>query len=112
MTKIMEVAPGALSPAKQLEICNAINAAVVADKTVTMDSVSKGDSILITGAFPGWYGVRVITARGWEIDGITRHDKAPTQELGKDDYVIRTYYPLDTKVDIIYKPDALQETIA
>jgi hypothetical protein len=86
-----------MPPEKVLEITNAINAAIVAGKTVTLDDGTL--SIQVAGAIPGWgmltgvfcisnepesrYIVKIIDAKG---------------------QIIRAYFPEEKHVDIIHNP--------
>ena len=94
----MEVSCGALAPEKQLEICNTINVALVAGKTVTIDRIPAGVTTQIVGAYPDSWGVSVLKRGNWKDP-----DTAPVIRLD-DAYVIRAYFPTDDKVDVIYNP--------
>jgi hypothetical protein len=94
----MEVSYGVLPPGKQLEICNAVNAALVAGKTVTVDHIPAGFTTQIAGAYPDSCGVSVLKHKDWKDADI-----APVIRLN-DAYIIRAYFPADSNVDVIYNP--------
>ena len=55
-----------IAPEKQVELCNAINVAIAADKIVTID-VSES-SVQIAGAFPNDIGVILVMSYNWHQD--------------------------------------------
>jgi len=87
-----------LSPEKQLEICNAINAAVVAGKTVTADRTDTAHANQLAGAFPNCGEVCLILHLNW-----CYRDCVPMMRLDNK-HAIRAYFPTDVVADIIYNP--------
>jgi len=88
-----------LSPEKVLEICNTINAAIIAGKTVTFEDYVI--TVRIAGAIPGF---GVVTG----VFGIlnTRESIDTVKVMDAKGYIIRVYSPEETNVEIIYNPSS------
>ena len=80
-----------------LEISNAINAAVFAGKTVTLDTPQF--SIQVGGAIPG-FSLR--TDVYCILNDLESHDTVKVINASK--FIIRAYYPWVSNVEIIYDP--------
>jgi len=101
----------AMKPEKALEICNAINAAIVAGKTVTLDNSVV--SIQVGGAIPGFSlstDVHCILNLGIDrldriASGILDIPGYTAKIISTRGFIIRAYRPPETNVDIIYNPD-------
>ena len=89
-----------LSPEKMLEICNGINAAVVAKKVVTLDLIDIAHTIQIAGAFPNVTGVYCILHNDWHGP----YEYKVNFMMLQGSCVVRAYYPRERTVDIIYEP--------
>ena len=87
-----------LPPERVLEICNAINAAIVAGKTVTLDNPVTTTQIV--GAIPG-FGLST------EVRCISniRESKDTAKVINARGHIIRAYRPNEINVDIIYDPN-------
>lgn len=84
-------------PEKALEICNAINTALIAGKTVTLnDSTS---TTQIGGAVPG-FG---LSPNVHCISDVCESDGS-VKLINTKGYIIRAYFPEEPNVDIIYDP--------
>ena len=82
---------------KVLEITNAINAAVFAGKTVTLDTPQM--SIQVGGAIPGF---SLCTDVHCILNELESHDTVKVINASK--FIIRAYYPWESNVEIIYDP--------
>ena len=83
--------------AKVLEITNAINAAVFAGKTVTLDTPQF--STQVGGAIPGFSLCADVYCILNELES---HDTVKV--INASTFIIRAYYPWDSNVEIIYDP--------
>jgi hypothetical protein len=89
-----------MAPEKQLEICNAINAAIAAGKIVTVEYPSVAHSTQIAGAAPNCSGVILVAHLDWNY-----RDFLPMTWF-HDNYTVLARFPAKIDADVIYKPDS------
>ena len=88
-----------------IEICNAVNGAVAADKIVTIDSPGIIHAIQIAGAFPNCGGLVFVKHMNWD-------DRDHVPILWFDDkYTIRAYLQSGASMEIIHKPNGVEEIL-
>jgi len=89
-----------MSPEKQLELCNAINAATATGKIVTIDIVAATRNIQIAGAFPNDIGVILVASLDWHY-----RDCVPILWFNNS-WTILARFPASADAEVIYTPDS------
>ena len=89
-----------MTPEKQIEICNAINAAIAIGKIVTVDLPDIAHVTQIAGAFPNCDDILLVMHLHWDS-----RESVPILRLGNK-HTIRAYFPATTEMDVIHNPNS------